>query len=84
MPWLLTREFSCPAWNWRDRILKADKNNSESFMYESVCEERFKVWKTHGVYVCMYAFIYLFHIGNTCRCFSLWETGCLLGHNRKQ
>lgn len=54
MPWLLTREFSCPDWSWRDRILKAGKNNSESFMYEGVCEKRFKVWKTHGVYVFIY------------------------------
>lgn len=57
MPWLLTREFGCPDWSWRDRILKAGKNNSESFMYEGVCEKRFKVWKTHGVYVFIYLFI---------------------------
>lgn len=57
MPWLLTREFSFPDWNWRDRILKADKNNSESFMYESVCRKKIQSEKPMGF---MYLLIYIF------------------------
>lgn len=67
MPELLTRKFSCPDWNWRDRLLKADKNNSESFMYEGVSEKKTQSLKNPWG-LC----IYLFIIGNTGRCFSRW------------
>lgn len=83
MPWLLTREFSCSDFNWRDRILRADKSSSESFMYEDICGKKIQSLENSWG-LCVYLFIYLFNVGNTCRCFSLWETGCLLGHNRKQ
>lgn len=83
MPWLLTRELSCLDWNWREKILKANKNNSESFMYEGVCGKKIQSLKNPWG-LCIYLFIYLFIIGNTCRCFALWETECVLGHNRKQ
>lgn len=59
MPWLLTREFSFPDWNWRGRILKADKNNSESFMYESVCGKKIQSLKNPWD-LCIYLFISFF------------------------
>lgn len=75
---LLTRKFGCPDWNWRDRVLKADKNNSESFMYEDVSGKKIQSLKNPwGLCICLFIY-YRKH----------WQTfihgGCLLGHNRKQ